>query len=88
MISLFQFSLNVNVSKDAENSFCAALTHKQQLHPSPLELDCRQEQHDGLDTHDCVRHLLEMVNVFPMVLPQASAAALNPQLSARHLNSV
>ena len=51
MISLFQFSLNINVRKDAENSFCAALAHRQQLHPSPLELGCRQEQHDLLDTH-------------------------------------
>ena len=52
-------------NRDPENEVCAALTHMPLLHPSVLELDCRQEQHDELDTHDCVRRLVEMVNVIP-----------------------
>ena len=37
---------------------------KPMLHPSSLELDYRQEQHDELDIHDCARRLEEMLNVF------------------------
>ena len=65
-------------NRDAANLSCAALTHIRQLLSSPLELGCRQEQHDGLGTHDCVRRLVEMVNVFPLLLPQPLLTALNP----------
>ena len=47
--------------KDAGNSSYAALTHTPQLHPSPPELDCRQEQHDESGIHDCVHQFGEMV---------------------------
>ena len=73
------------IDTEPGNKSCVALTHKQQLHRSPLKLDCRQEQHDELDIHDCVRHLLEMVNVVEALalLRQSLLTALHPQLPPR-----
>ena len=39
-----------------------------------------QKQHDELDIHDCVHHLVEMVNAILLLLPQSPLTALNPQL--------
>ena len=55
------------------------------MHPSLLELDCLLDQYDELDTHGCVHHLVEMVNVVEAILiahllPQSPLTALNPQL--------
>ena len=41
------------------------------------------EQHYGLGIHDCARLLLEMANVFPLLLPQSILTALNPRLLHR-----
>ena len=74
------------ISKDAGNSSCAAVIHRRQLLSSHPELGCRQEQHDGLDTHDSVRQFreMELVNVTPLLLRQSLVTALNPPFHPRH----
>ena len=58
----------------------------QQLLSSPLELGSLQEQRDELGTHDCVRRLLEMVNVVEALalLRQSPVTALNPQFHPQY----
>ena len=72
-----------------ESSICAVVIHSRQLLSSPLELDYRQMQRDELDTHDCVRRLEELVNVVEtlVLLRKSLVTALNPQLSAKIINS-
>ena len=56
------------------SSVCAVAIHIRQLLSSPLELDCRQVQRDGLDTdaHHHIHRCLEMVDAILLLLHNRS----------------